>query len=41
MAKAKTAQLFKAYVARDVFGDEAFYPLYRPMDEILHVALKN
>lgn len=41
MAKAKelAAPLFKAYVARNVFGDEAFYPIYEPMDEILQKAL--
>lgn len=38
VAKPMTAQLFKAYVARDVFGDEAFYPLYEPLDEILNRA---
>ena len=31
--------LFKAYVARDVFGDEAFYVLYEPIDEILQEAI--
>ena len=33
--------LFKAYVARNVFGDEAFYPIYEPMDEILQKALET
>ena len=32
--------LFKAYVARNVFGDEAFYPIYEPMDEILKKAIE-
>ncbi len=41
VAKAKTDQLFKAYVARNIFGDEAFYPLYEPMDEMLKECLKN
>ena len=41
MAKEKTPQLFKAYVARNVFGDEAFYPLYQPMDEILLKAIRH
>ena len=40
VAKEKTPQLFKAYVARNVFGDEAFYPLYRPMDEILQETMR-
>lgn len=35
------APLFKAYVARNIFGDEAFYQTYEPMDEILQKALKN
>ena len=33
--------LFKAYVARDVFGDEAFYVLYEPIDEILQEAISK
>ena len=41
VAKTMTAQLFKAYVARDVFGDEAFYHLYEPLDEVLKKCLKN
>ncbi len=39
VAKKLTVQLFKAYVARNVFGDEAFYPLYEPLDEILKEAI--
>lgn len=38
VAKRMTGQLFKAYVARNIFGDEAFYPIYEPMDEVLNVA---
>jgi carboxyl-terminal processing protease len=41
VAKTKTAQLCKAYIARDIFGDEAFYPIYEQMDDILQEALKN
>ncbi len=41
VAKKLTAPLFKAYVARDIFGDDAFYKLYEPMDEILQEALKK
>ena len=33
--------LFKAYIARNIFGDEAFYPLYQEIDDILQEALKN
>lgn len=33
--------LFKAYVARNIFGDEAFYPIYEPMDEILQKAVEE
>ena len=41
VAKTKTALLFKAYVARNIFGDEAFYPLYEPLDEVLKEALRH
>ena len=41
VAKAKTAQLFKAYVARNIFGDEAFYPIYESLDEVLKEALSQ
>lgn len=43
IAKAKelVAPLFKAYVARNIFGDESFYPVYEPLDEILQEALKK
>ena len=40
VAKRMTAQLVKAYIARNIFGDEAFYPLYEPMDEVLKEALR-
>ena len=39
-ARELSEPLFKAYVARNVFGDEAFYPLYEPMDEILQEAIE-
>ena len=32
--------LLKAYIARDLFGEEGFYPLYRPMDDVLLKALE-
>ena len=38
-ARELSEPLFKAYVARDVFGDEAFYVLYEPIDEILQEAI--
>lgn len=38
-ARELSEPLFKAYVARDVFGDEAFYMLYEPIDEILQEAI--
>ena len=38
-ARELSEPLFKAYVARDVFGDEAFYVLYEPMDDILQKAI--
>ena len=41
VAKTKTKQLFKAYIARNIFGDEAFYPIYEPLDEVLKEAVKS
>ncbi len=38
-ARELSEPLFKAYVARDIFGDEAFYVLYEPIDEILQKAI--
>jgi carboxyl-terminal processing protease len=38
-ARELSEPLFKAYVARNVFGDEAFYPLYEPLDEILQESI--
>lgn len=40
-ARELSEPLFKAYVARDVFGDEAFYVLYEPIDEILQEAISK
>lgn len=40
IARELSEPLFKAYVARNVFGDEAFYPIYEPMDEILQKAIE-
>ena len=42
MTKARelSEPLFKAYIARNVFGDEAFYPIYEPMDDILQKAIE-
>lgn len=40
-ARELSEPLFKAYVARDVFGDEAFYMLYEPIDEILQEAISK
>ena len=33
--------LLKAYIARDLFNDEGFYPIYAPMDEILQRAIEE
>ena len=38
-ARELSEPLFKAYVARDVFGDETFYLIYEPMDDILQKAI--
>ena len=40
MARRETNILLKAYIARDLFGEEGFYPIYRPMDDILQKALE-
>ena len=32
--------LLKAYIARDLFDEEGFYPIYRPMDNVLQKALE-
>ena len=32
--------LLKAYIARNLFDDEGFYPIYAPMDEVLQKALE-
>ena len=33
--------LLKAYIARNLFNDEGFYPIYAPMDEILQRAIEE
>ena len=33
--------LLKAYIARNLFDDEGFYPIYAPMDEVLQKALEE
>ena len=40
VARQKADILLKAYIARDLFDEEGFYPIYRPMDEILLKALE-
>ena len=39
VARSEADILLKAYIARDLFGDEGFYPIYAPMDEVLQRAL--
>ncbi len=41
VASRQTDILLKAYIARDLFDDEGFYPIYAPMDEVLQRALKE
>ena len=41
VARRQTDILLKAYIARDLFDDEGFYPIYAPMDEVLQRALKE
>ena len=40
VARKESDILLKAYIARDLFDDEGFYPIYRPMDDILQKALE-
>ena len=40
VARREANILLKAYVARDLFDDEGFYPIYREMDDILQKALE-
>lgn len=40
-ARREARTLLKAYIARDLFGDEGFYPLYAPMDDILQRAIQE
>ena len=40
VARKEANVLLKAYIARNLFDDEGFYPLYAPMDDILQKALE-
>lgn len=40
VARRKADILLKAYIARDLFDDEGFYPVYRDMDDMLKKALE-
>lgn len=40
VAREETNILLKAYIARDLFDDEGFYPIYRGMDDVLKKALE-
>ena len=41
VARREANTLLKAYIARNLFDDEGFYPIYAPMDEVLQRALKE
>jgi carboxyl-terminal processing protease len=41
VARREADILLKAYIARDLFDDEGFYPIYAPMDEVLQRALEE
>jgi carboxyl-terminal processing protease len=41
VARREANILLKAYIARNLFDDEGFYPIYAPMDEILQRALEE
>ena len=40
VARSEADILLKAYIARDLFGEEGFYPIYRAMDDVLQRALE-
>ena len=40
VARKESNILLKAYIARDLFDEEGFYPIYRPMDDVLQKALE-
>lgn len=40
VARKEADILLKAYIARDLFDDEGFYPIYREMDDVLQKALE-
>ena len=40
VARKQTNILLKAYIARNLFDEEGFYPVYRPMDDMLQKALE-
>ena len=40
VARKEADILLKAYIARDLFGEEGFYPIYRDMDDMLKKALE-
>ncbi len=40
VARKEAGILLKAYIARDLFDDEGFYPIYRAMDDILQKAME-
>lgn len=40
VAREETNILLKAYIARDLFDEEGFYPIYREMDDMLQKALE-
>ena len=41
VARREADILLKAYIARNLFDEEGFYPIYAPMDEILQRAIKE
>ena len=41
VARRETNTLLKAYIARNLFDDEGFYPIYAPMDEVLQRAIEE
>ena len=40
VARREADILLKAYIARNLFDDEGFYPIYAPMDDVLQKAIE-
>ena len=41
VARREANILLKAYIGRNLFDEEGFYPIYAPMDEVLQRAIEE